>query len=151
MTTIKIRPAKSSDAETMVEFQIRMAAESEMMELDREKVTKGVRKVFQYPTKGCYWIAEDDSQILGCLLVIPEWSDWRNSTILWIHSLYVIPEARRRGVFNALFKHIKEKVKSASDLEGIRLYVAKNNRLAQMSYESLGMTRDHYYLYEWMK
>ncbi|MCW3975605.1 MAG: GNAT family N-acetyltransferase [Candidatus Bathyarchaeota archaeon] len=151
MATIKIRPAKPSDVETIVEFQIRLAAESEMIELDREEITEGVYKLFQCPEKGCYWIAEVDKQILGCLRIMPEWNVWKNSTILWIHSLYVIPEARRRGIFKAFYIHIKNKVKRTPNLTGIRLYVAKDNRIAQMSYEAMGMIRDHYHLYEWIK
>ena len=36
-------------------------------------------------------------------------------------------------------------------LVGLRLYVDKRNTGAQGTYEALGMTREHYHLYEWMK
>ena len=148
---IKIRKAKSGDSERIVELQLRMAQETEGLELDRNVVGKGVRAVFQEPARGTYWVAEETGEILGVLLAIPEWSDWRNGTVLWIHSLYVIPEARRRGVFKRLYLNLKEQVEQSPKLMGLRLYVDKQNKSAQKVYEKLGLCRDHYDLYEWLK
>lgn len=128
-----------------------MAQETEKLELDLATVLKGVGAVIDDPTKGKYWVAESEGEVVGCLLTIPEWSDWRNGTVLWIHSVYVIPSYRRRGVFKSLYLHVKEMVSVEKDLRGIRLYVDKSNREAQVVYESLGMSGDHYHLLEWMK
>ncbi|GAG39026.1 unnamed protein product, partial [marine sediment metagenome] len=96
---IEIRKGKLSDTERIVELQVRMAQETEGLGLDKTVVSRGVRGVFQEPARGTYWVAEEKGKVLGVLLAIPEWSDWRNATVLWIHSLYVIPEARGQGVF----------------------------------------------------
>ena len=88
---------------------------------------------------------------MGCLLTIPEWSDWRNGTVLWIHSVYVAPEFRKRGVFQTLYSHLKDNVAHSTDLRGLRLYVDKTNSVAQKVYSELGMNNQHYHLYEWMK
>lgn len=148
---IKIRKAKSSDSERIVELQLQMAQETEGLELNKNVVSKGVRGVFQQPAKGSYWVAEEKGRILGVLLAIPEWSDWRNGTVLWVHSLYVVPQARRRGVFKKLYLNLKEQVEQSPELVGLRLYVDKRNKSAQKVYEKLGMGRDHYELYEWLK
>ena len=148
---IKIRKAKSGDSERIVELQLKMARETEGLELKRDVVTKGVRGVFQQPARGTYWVAEEERQILGMLLAIPEWSDWRNGTVLWIHSLYVVPEARGRGVFKKLYLSLTRQVMESPELVGLRLYVDKQNKSAQKIYEKLGMSRDHYELYEWLK
>ncbi|WP_334295967.1 GNAT family N-acetyltransferase [Clostridioides difficile] len=34
-----------------------------------------------------------------------EWSDWRNGNFLWIQSVYVDKEYRRKGIFNYLFNY----------------------------------------------
>jgi len=94
---VKIRKGKLSDSKHIVELQLQMAWETEGLELDKKVVSRGVRGVFQEPARGTYWVAEEKGNILGVLLAIPEWSDWRNATVLWIHSLYVIPEARGQG------------------------------------------------------
>jgi len=148
---ITIRKAKSSDSEHIVELQLKMAQETEGLELDRGVVSKGVRAVFRHPAHGTYWIAEEKGEILGVLLAIPEWSDWRNGTVLWIHSLYVIPEARRQGVFKKLYLNLKERVEHSPELVGLRLYVDRQNKSAQEIYDKLGMNKDHYELYEWLK
>ena len=98
-----------------------------------------------------YWVAEEDGEILGVCLAIPEWSDWRNGAVLWIHSLYVVPEARERGIFKKLYENLKKQVEQSEGLMGLRVYVDKKNRRAQQVYEKLGMSKDHYDLYEWLK
>jgi ribosomal protein S18 acetylase RimI-like enzyme len=151
MADLEIRPALPGDAPAIAEFQIRMARETEELDLDRETVTRGVEAIFADPAKGTYWIAERAGRIVGCLLTTYEWSDWRNGTVLWIQSLYVPPEERGRGVYRALYDHLKRRVELDPSLKGIRLYVDRRNALAQQVYARLGMTREHYDLFEWMK
>lgn len=151
MADLEIRPALPSDAPAIAEFQLRMARETEDLELDRDTVNRGVEAVFADPAKGIYWIAESAGRIVGCLLTTYEWSDWRNGTVLWIQSLYVLPEERGRGVYRALYEHLRREVEMNPSLKGIRLYVDRRNATAQRVYERLGMTREHYDLFEWMK
>jgi ribosomal protein S18 acetylase RimI-like enzyme len=153
---IEIRKAKPDDLEYIVELQVQLARQTEALELDREIVRQGVRGVFDEPTRGTYWVAVEPGakpagRILGVLLAIPEWSDWRNATVLWIHSLYIVPEARRQGVFKKLYMNLKKQVEQSPELAGIRLYVDKTNQSAQKIYEKLGMSKEHYDMYEWLK
>ena len=148
---IEIREGKLSDSEHIVELQLRMAQETEGLQLNRDVVNKGVRGVLQEPARGTYLVAEEKGEILGVLLAIPEWSDWRNGTVLWIHSLYIIPQARRHGIFKKLYSDLKKQIQQSEELMGLRLYVDKRNKSAQEVYERLGMNKDHYELYEWLK
>lgn len=133
----------------LISFQQEMARETEDLELDPQVLAAGVRAVFDDPSKGTYWVAVRAGQVLGGLLTLPEWSDWRNGRVLWIHSVYVIPEARGAGVFGTLFRALQQHVADTPGLRGLRLYVDKRNTSAQRVYERLGMARDHYHLYEW--
>lgn len=128
-----------------------MARETEGLELDPETVGRGVGAVFADPSRGEYHVAEAGGRMVGCLLVTPEWSDWRNGTVLWIQSLYVIAEMRGRGVYRRLYENLRARVQGSPGLRGIRLYVDKRNTAAQSVYARLGMTREHYELFEWMK
>ncbi len=131
-----------------------MARETEDLELDRDTVTRGVEAVFADPAKGAYWVAEREGAaepVVGGLLTTFEWSDWRNGTVLWIQSVYVVPEERGRGVYRALYEHLRHRVAGDPDLKGIRLYVDRRNMGAQRVYERLGMTREHYDTFEWLK
>jgi len=128
-----------------------MARETEGMELDLPTVTRGVQAVFDDDSKGQYWVAESEGRVVGSLLTTYEWSDWRDGTMLWIQSVYVPPEMRGSGVYRGLYEHLRERVRSSPDLMGIRLYVDRRNAAAQRVYERLGMSREHYEMFEWMK
>jgi GNAT superfamily N-acetyltransferase len=151
VSDILIRPGLLFDIDVIADFQVKMAWETEKLKLDSTTVGKGVSAVFDDPAKGKYWLAEKEGEVIGCLLTVPEWSDWRNGTVLWIHSVYVKPENRKSGVYKKLYQHLKQMVEEASDLRGLRLYVDKSNLNAQKVYETLGMSGEHYHLYEWLK
>lgn len=146
-----VRPASADDAAAIADFQILMARETEEMELDPATVRAGVTAVFADSSKGAYYVAEAGGRVVGSLLTVPEWSDWRNRTVLWIHSVYVVPQHRRRGVFRALYQFLRTKVEADPALGGLRLYVEQNNVIAQRTYAQLGMDGEHYRLFEWMK
>lgn len=149
---IKVRPGLLFDIDVIAEYQVKMAFETENgLKLDPPTVNLGVTAVMDDPSKGKYWLAEVDGKVVGCLLTVPEWSDWRNGTVLWIHSVYVHPDFRKYGVYKALYGHLKQMVTESSELRGLRLYVDKTNLNAQKVYEALGMSGEHYHLFEWMK
>lgn len=146
-----IRQAIESDSASIVEFQVAMAWETEQVRLHEPTVKKGVAAVFADPSKGIYYVAEIDGKVAGSLLTTFEWSDWRNGTVLWIQSVFVRPEYRKRSIFSHLYKHVEEKVAADPNLRGIRLYADKTNISAHGVYEHLGMTAEHYQMFEWMK
>lgn len=146
-----IRQATLQDHKTLVTFQLAMAHETEGIELHAPTVEKGVEAVLNDSKKGHYYVAEINGQVVSSLLTTFEWSDWRNGTILWIQSVYVSPEFRRKGVYRKMYAHIKDRVLKADNLNGIRLYADKTNVAAQNTYENLGMNHDHYVTFEWMK
>jgi len=146
-----VRKAKNKDINSILKFQLAMARETENIDLDPETVGSGVAAVLSDSGKGCYYVAEKEGEILGSLLTTFEWSDWRNGTILWIQSVYVVPEYRRKGVYSSLYSHVKQLVIKDNGLKGIRLYAEKSNLAAQKAYKKLGMNADHYITFEWLK
>jgi len=147
---ISIRKATHADASAIIGFQQKMAWETEQMTLPSDTVTKGVNAVFENSTRGQYWVAEDNGQVVASLLITYEWSDWRNTNVWWFQSVYVLPEWRRNGIFRAMYNHIKEEA-DKTGVAGLRLYVETNNKRAQKTYEALGMRCEHYTMYEWFK
>jgi GNAT superfamily N-acetyltransferase len=127
-----------------------MAWETEQMTLVPEIVSKGVNAVFNDPSRGQYWVAEDKGSIVASLMITYEWSDWRNTNVWWFQSVYVLPEFRRTGIFRSMYLHIKNETYKGG-IAGLRLYVETNNSKAQYTYEALGMKSHHYKMYEWMK
>lgn len=151
MTALHYREAVAADAPVIIDFQVAMARETEGFELDREVTTRGVHAVFADPSLGRYFVAEGQGRTVASLMITYEWSDWRNGTVWWIQSVYVVPELRRRGVYAGLYAHVKAMVEAEPAIRGIRLYVDNRNKSAQDVYARLGMEGEHYRVFEWMK
>ena len=148
----QIRFASEEDHSTIVEFQLKMALETEELELDRETVSLGVMHIMRNPQKGKYLVALIDEKIVASLMLTPEWSDWRNRCVLWFQSVYVIPEARKSGIFKKMYDHVKQKmVMEDKENAGLRLYVDASNKKAIEVYNKVGMDGEHYRVFEWMK
>ena len=148
LSTPTIREANPADAPRIVEFQQAMALETEGKTLDETLITAGVDAVLASPDKGYYIVAEVDGVVVGSLLITYEWSDWRNATFLWIQSVFVDANHRRRGVYTAMHNHVLSLAESDDGLCGVRHYVERTNTRAQMTYKSLGMDHSHYDMYE---
>lgn len=148
LETIKVRVAKHSDVVSLVKFNQLMAWETEQKELDLDILSKGVSALISDETKGFYLVAEKNEQVVGSLMVTTEWSDWRNAVFWWIQSVYIDPDYRRKGIYAQLYSQVKTLAEQQKDVCGFRLYVEKENIIAQKTYESLGMQASHYLMYE---
>ena len=150
--SLHIRPATRDDADTLIEFNRAMALETEHRRLDLPKLREGVLGLFTKPEYGFYTVAEvpdaDAHRVIGQLLITFEWSDWRDGVFWWIQSVYVVPERRGMGVFRAMYNHILAKAKADSRVCGIRLYVERENRRAQTTYQRVGLTPSGYTVFE---
>ncbi len=145
-----IRQATPADAPAIIDFQEKMAWETEKMTLVHETVTRGVNAVFSNPSRGEYYVAESDGRVVSSLLITYEWSDWRNCNVWWFQSVYVLPEFRRQGIFRKMYTFIKTRAEQEG-VAGLRLYVESRNARAKKTYEALGMNSEHYSFYEWMR
>lgn len=148
---MNFREAIKDEHKIIAGFQQKMALETENYHLNIEIVTKGVIAVFNDATKGKYYIIEKEGKVIASLLTTFEWSDWRNSKVIWIQSVYVLPEYRKKGVFNLMYSNIKKNVSENNEYSGIRLYVDKTNTNAQKVYTKIGMQGNHYSLFEDME
>ena len=112
------------------------------------EVLPGIARGIAVPVLARYFVAEQDGVPAGTLMFTFEWSDWRNGLWWWIQSVYVPPEFRRRGVYRALYAHVRALAEADAGVCGIRLYVENDNRIARSTYEALGMQDAHYRIYE---
>lgn len=145
---ISIIAARHEHEATISGFQSRMAKETESIFLNATVLSRGVRNVLDNPERGEYRLALAGKEVVGCLMITYEWSDWRNGYFVWIQSVYVVPQWRRKGVFRQLYSDVLKEVDSRPDWLGIRLYVEKDNATARKVYAELGMRDDRYVMYE---
>jgi len=147
-STLRVRRATAADADTLRDFNVAMAAETEGVALDAERVGRGVALCLADPAKGFYLVAERGGVAVGQTMVTYEWSDWRAGTFFWIQSVYVRPEARGEGVFRALYDAVLADARARDDVAGVRLYVHHDNARAQRVYDAVGMAAAEYRMYE---
>ncbi len=140
----QVRPARPSDWPIVVDFNARLASETEGMELEREILTAGVKAALQDAGKARYLVACVGEDVVGQLMHTQEWSDWRNGVIWWLQSVYVAPEHRSRGVFRLLFEALRDMAADDPEVVGLRLYVENENERAQQVYHRLGFARGGY-------
>ena len=145
---IIVREGVRQDTDDIVKFQQGMALETEEKVLDETLLKKGITAIFDSSDKGFYVVAENQGHIIGTLMVTREWSDWRNGQFWWIQSVYVVREFRRRGVYREMYQFVRERASSSQEVCGFRLYVEKDNEVAQKTYRSLGMMETPYLIYE---
>jgi GNAT superfamily N-acetyltransferase len=151
---VVVRDAQPRDHAVIVDFNARLAAESEGKQLDPALLARGVARALAEPDRLRYWVAEARDvtggarSVVGQAAVTREWSDWRNGWIWWFQSVYVHPDYRRRGVFRALHEQIRSAARAAGDVIGLRLYVENDNIKAQRTYEALGLEPGGYQVLE---
>jgi GNAT superfamily N-acetyltransferase len=145
---IALRPATAADLETLARWAEAMALETEGKVLDAGTIRAGIAAGLADPNKARYLVAEHEGRAVGTLMLTTEWSDWRNGWWWWIQSVYVAPDARRLGVFRAMYAHVEREARETPGVCGLRLYVENDNARAQATYAALGMADAHYRVFE---
>lgn len=146
-----VRDARPEDLDVIVDFNVRLAHESEGKALDRSILSRGVAAALSDRDRLRYWVVEDESSpghVIGQAAITREWSDWRAGWIWWFQSVYVAADARGQGTFRALYHHVRTLAKETPEVIGLRLYVEIHNQRAQAVYRSLGMRPGGYDVYE---
>jgi len=142
-----IRPATVQDVGNLVAGNMALAEETENVRLDAGTLRQGIQALLDSRAPGRYWVAEHDGRFVGQLMITFEWSDWRNRMVWWLQSVYVVPDARGRGVLRTLYDHARREA-IAAGAGGLRLYVDTSNTRAQAAYAALGMEGGHYRVFE---
>jgi GNAT superfamily N-acetyltransferase len=144
---VQVRMAGIEHLNVLVDFNVAMALETEKRELDPILVRSGVNAVLTGKGIGFYVVAEYTGLTVGGLLVTYEWGDWRNAYFWWIQSVYVLPTYRTVGVYRSMQRYVSLEARRGGAC-GLRLYVDKDNEVAQRVYSRMRMQRTHYDMFE---
>jgi GNAT superfamily N-acetyltransferase len=145
---LSVRAATDADLEFLALCAEAMAWETEHNRLDPATIRRGIAQGHADPGRARYFIAERVGIPAGTLMVTTEWSDWRAGWWWWIQSVYVPPEHRRAGVLRALYAHVHAQAAATPGICGLRLYVERDNVVAQRTYLALGMEESGYRMFE---
>ena len=142
------RPGNIKDADKIAENNVLLARESEKEVISYKTTRLGVESVLNDPEKGFYIIAEENNEIIGQLMITFEWSDWRNTNIWWLQSVYVNKSHRKKGVFKRLIEETKQ-LAIEKDIHILRLYVHIDNKKAIKAYKNIDMKKKPYDIFEY--
>jgi len=144
---IQIRDATIDDLDAIVDFNQRLARETESRHLPDDVLRQGVASALSFERRLRYWVAvrhDQPERPIGQAAVSYEWSDWRNGWIWWLQSVFVDDSSRGSGVFRGLLNAIHEAARNDANVIGLRLYVEHENIRARSVYEKVGFVAAGY-------
>lgn len=136
--SFNVRLAHSGDLPILLDFNLRLAWETEGKRLDPKVLERGIARLLADPGRGLYYVAETSGDVVGQVMLTYEWSDWRDGWIWWLQSVYVRESHRRQRVFRQLLTHVVDQARQQGDVVGLRLYVERSNFAAQKAYRHWG-------------
>lgn len=148
LSKLIVRIATRDDAGEIAKFNVLFAKETVDKNLSLALTTEGVHQVFSKFNNGFYLIAELDGAVVGLTMITREWSDWNNGAFYCIQSIFVMHTVYEKEIHDALFTKIKSLAKEHFDVCGLRLFIHQDDTETQKMYETLGMEKTKYKLFE---
>ena len=139
-----VRRAELDDLDQLSIFTAAEYCEAERTAEAPESIFQGVKAALEDDSLGIYWVlVTDDSQLIGSVSVVKEWSDWHAGYYWWIQSMYIQPEYRGMGLMEKLLDAVKAAARGNNALD-LRLYVHKLNTRAIQAYRKSGFCDSDY-------
>jgi GNAT superfamily N-acetyltransferase len=104
--------------------------------VDESRFSANVVSLVAQPLRGRIVLFQEHLSLCGYALLIPYWSNEFAGTLLFVDEMFVIPEARNRGIGRNFFKFLRET--RPFDAVALALEVNPTNAGARRLYESLG-------------
>jgi GNAT superfamily N-acetyltransferase len=120
----------------------RMApADSDLLKMSRALIDNPSRDGIQVIAR------DNDGQALGFATIFWSWSTLSAARIAVMNDLFVHPEARGRGLADALIGACAQACIERGDIASLRWQTAKDNARAQAVYERVGAQREEWFDY----
>lgn len=156
MLEIKIRHAKDADVETIINFQIACAKETEDRDLFLPDIERAVSLIITSmltgplgpPILGEYIVVENQkNKIIACCLLQNQFSDWNNGYYMWIESCYVSPDYRGNGILQKMYLHAEQLAINTGKILEIRSSVDLTNELMKKAIKKIGYNQTNYQIF----
>jgi len=137
MTEVKFEPARSADLPRLVELLgILFESEAEFAP-HPEKQRAALQAILADPKKGTIFVAREGRQVVAMASLLYTVSTAEGGKAALFEDLVVAPEHRRRGIGEALLKHVVAEARKEGVLR-ITLLTDMQNERAQAMYRRAG-------------
>jgi GNAT superfamily N-acetyltransferase len=143
---IEIRAARAEEIEEMLPL---IVAYCEFYETEPDE--DGIRRMFDTligdPNQGAVFIARDDGKAVGFATLDWKWSSLKAARIGYLEDLFVDPEARGKGIADALIGVCADRCRELG-MPAMEWLTAPDNHRAQQVYNRTGAESDTYVEYD---
>jgi GNAT superfamily N-acetyltransferase len=143
---VEIRLARTDEIEEMLPL-IRAYCEF----YETEPNDDGLRSMFETlitdPTQGVVFIARDEGTAVGFATLDWKWSSLKAARIGYLEDLFVDPDARGRGIADALIEICAERCRELG-MPAMAWQTAPDNHRAQQVYNRTGAEAESYLEYD---
>ncbi|HKH22318.1 MAG TPA: GNAT family N-acetyltransferase [Solirubrobacterales bacterium] len=143
---IEIRPARTEEIEEMLPL-IRAYCEFYETRPNDEGLREMFRTLITEPSEGSVFVARDGDRAVGFATLDWKWSSLKAARMGYLEDLYVDPEARGKGIADALIEVCAERCRELG-MPAMAWQTAPDNHRAQQVYNRTGAEFDTYLEYD---
>ncbi|HEY6638562.1 MAG TPA: GNAT family N-acetyltransferase [Solirubrobacterales bacterium] len=143
---VEIRPARTDEIEEMLPM-IRAYCEFYETEPNDEGLRSMFETLISEPSQGAVFIARDGGKAVGFATLDWKWSSLKAARIGYLEDLFVDPEARGRGIADALIEVCAERCRELG-MPALEWLTAPDNHRAQKVYDRTGAESGTYLEYD---
>jgi GNAT superfamily N-acetyltransferase len=143
---VEIRSARADEIEEMLPL-IRAYCEFYETEPDDEGLRKMFETLIEEPSQGAVFIARDGGRAVGFATLDWKWSSLKAARIGYLEDLFVDPQARGRGIADALIEICADRCRELG-MPAMEWLTAPDNRRAQNVYNRTGADSGTYLEYD---
>jgi ribosomal protein S18 acetylase RimI-like enzyme len=143
---VEIRDAREEEAEELLPL-IRAYCDFYEASPPDQGLLEFARTLITHPEQGAMFIARDGEEAVGFATLEWKWSSLKAARIGYLEDIYVSPEARGRGIADALIEACAERCRERG-APAMQWQTAPDNRRAQAVYDRTGAAADTYLEYD---
>jgi GNAT superfamily N-acetyltransferase len=143
---VEVRPARENEVEELLPL-IRAYCDFYEASPSDESLRVMLATLIADPSQGAVFIARDGGRAVGVATLDWKWSSLKAARIGYLEDLFVDPEARGRGIADALIEICAERCRELG-MPAMQWQTAPDNLRAQQVYERTGAGSDTYLEYD---
>ena len=143
---VEIRPARTEEIEEMLPL-IRAYCEFYETEPNDDGLREMFRTLITDASQGAVFVAVQDERLVGFATLDWKWSSLKAARIGYLEDLFVDPDARGKGIADALIEVCAERCRELG-IPAMDWLTAPDNLRAQQVYNRTGAESDTYVEYD---